>query len=93
MSPAKVTGVLSQTHPDTLTVFKDSYLVEFLDLPQGHLEADLHQGLLHHLKNFLVEFDRDFCFVGTENPLQVGGISRWTCCFSTVGSTAWWRLN
>ena len=68
-----MTGVLSQTHPDTLTVFKDSYLVEFLDLPQGHLEADLHQGLLHHLKNFLVEFDRDFCFVGSEYPLQVGG--------------------
>ena len=73
LSPAKVTAVLSQTHPDTLTVFKDSYLVEFLDLPQGHLEADLHQGLLHHLKNFLIELGRDFCFVGSEYPLQVGG--------------------
>ena len=73
LSPAKVTAVLSQTHPDTLTVFKDSYLVEFLDLPQGHLEADLHQGLLHYLKNFLIELGRDFCFVGSEYPLQVGG--------------------
>ena len=73
LSPAKVTAVLSQTHPDTLTVFKDSYLVEFLNLPQGHLEADLHQGLLHHLKNFLIELGRDFCFVGSEYPLQVGG--------------------
>ena len=73
LSPAKVTAVLSQTHPDTLTVFKDSYLVEFLDLPQGHLEADLHQSLLHHLKNFLIELGRDFCFAGSEYPLQVGG--------------------
>jgi len=54
-------------------VFKDSYLVEFLDLPQGHLEADLHQGLLQQLKHFLIELGRDFCFVGSEYPLQVGG--------------------
>ena len=73
LSPAKVTAVLSQTHPDALSVFKDSYLVEFLDLPQGHLEADLHQGLLPQLKNFLIELGRDFCFVGSEYPLQVGG--------------------
>jgi predicted nuclease of restriction endonuclease-like (RecB) superfamily len=73
LSPAKVTAVLSQTHPDALSVFKDSYLVEFLDLPQGHLEADLHQGLLQQLRNFLIELGRDFCFVGSEYPLQVGG--------------------
>ena len=73
LSPAKVTAVLSQTHPDALSVFKDSYLVEFLDLPQGHLEADMHQGLLPQLKNFLIELGRDFCFVGSEYPLQVGG--------------------
>ena len=73
LSPAKVTAVLSQTHPDALSVFKDSYLVEFLDLPQGHLEADLHQGLLLQLRNFLIELGRDFCFVGSEYPLQVGG--------------------
>ncbi len=73
LNPAKVTAVLSQTHPDALSVFKDSYLVEFLDLPQGHLEADLHQGLLQQLKHFLIELGRDFCFVGSEYPLQVGG--------------------
>ena len=73
LSPAKVTAVLSQTHPDALSVFKDSYLVEFLDLPHGHLEADLHQGLLQQLKNFLIELGHDFCFAGSEYPLQVGG--------------------
>ncbi|MBG6078061.1 putative nuclease of restriction endonuclease-like (RecB) superfamily [Polaromonas sp. CG_9.11] len=73
LSPAKVSAVLSQMHPDALSVFKDSYLVEFLDLPQGHLEADLHQGLLQQLKTFLIELGRDFCFVGSEYPLQVGG--------------------
>ena len=60
LSPAKVSAVLSQIHPDALSVFKDSYMVEFLDLPQGHAEADLHQGLLQRLKNFLIELGCDF---------------------------------
>jgi hypothetical protein len=60
-------------HPDALNVFKDSYLVEFLGLPDGHSESDLHQGLIERLKDFLLELGRDFCFVGSEFPLQVGG--------------------
>ena len=43
LSPAKVTAVLSQTHPDALSVFKDSYRVEFLHLPQDHRGAAVRQ--------------------------------------------------
>lgn len=73
LSPPKVSPLVTQIHPDALSIFKDSYLVEFLDLPHGHAEADLHQGLLQQLKQFLIELGRDFCFVGSEYPLQVGG--------------------
>jgi len=73
LNPLKVSPLVSQTHPEALSVFKDSYLVEFLDLPQDHAEADLHRGLLLRLKDFLIELGRDFCFVGSEYPLQVGG--------------------
>ena len=48
-------------------------MVEFLELPGGHGEADLHRGLMARLKEFLIELGRDFCFVGSEYPLQVGG--------------------
>ncbi|UQS12893.1 YhcG family protein [Pseudomonas sp. HS6] len=71
--PAKVSTVLKQTHPSALEIFRDSYMVEFLDLPGAHAETDLHQGLLSRLKEFLIELGRDFCFVGSEYPLQVGG--------------------
>ena len=47
-------------------------MVEFLGLPGGHDEADVHQGLLTRLKDFLSELGRDFCFVGSKYPLQVG---------------------
>ena len=60
-------------HPDAAAVFKDTYLVEFLDLPPGHSEADLQRGLVEQLKQFLIELGRDFCFVGSQYPIQVGG--------------------
>lgn len=71
-----------ESTPEALSVLKDSYLVELLDLQPGHLEADLHQGLLQQLKNFLIELGRDFCFVASEFSLQVGGrnCSTRRCC-------------
>ena len=72
LHPAKVSPAVRQMHPEAMDVFKDAYVVEFLGLPAGHDESDLHQGLLHRLKEFLIELGRDFCFVGSEFPLQVG---------------------
>ncbi len=73
LAPAKVSPAVRQMHPEAANIFKDSYLVEFLELPQHHLEADLHSGLLLRLKDFLIELGRDFCFVGSQYPVQVGG--------------------
>lgn len=73
VNPLKVSAALAQNRPAALDVFRDAYMVEFLSLPEAHVEADLHQGLLRQLKEFLIELGRDFCFVGSEYPLQVGG--------------------
>jgi predicted nuclease of restriction endonuclease-like (RecB) superfamily len=72
LGPPKVSPAVRQNHPDAATIFKDSYVVEFLDLPRDHSEGDLHRGLVGRLKNFLIELGRDFCFVGSEYQLQVG---------------------
>ncbi|WP_460408691.1 PDDEXK nuclease domain-containing protein [Pseudomonas amygdali] len=71
--PAKASAMLKETRPAALDVFRDAYMVEFLELPSGHAEADLHRGLLQRLRDFLIELGRDFCFVGSEYALQVGG--------------------
>ena len=73
LNPPKVSPLVTQTYPIGMNIFKDAYMVEFLGLPDGHTESDLHQGLVGQLKNFLIELGRDFCFVGSEYPLQVGG--------------------
>ena len=64
--------VVTQIYPEALSIFRDAYTVEFLGLPPVHPEADLHRGLLNKLKEFLIERGRDFCFVDSEFPLQVG---------------------
>ena len=73
LNPPKVSAALTQLHPDAETLFKDSYLVDFLDLPQVHSEADLQHALVANLKRFLIELGRDFAFVGEQYLLQVGG--------------------
>ncbi len=72
LSKPKLSPVMREIHPIAGEVFKDSYIVDFLQLPDSHSEADLHKGLVDHLKNFLMELGRDFCFVGSEYPIQVG---------------------
>lgn len=72
LAPAKLAPMVRELHSNAESIFKDSYLVDFLGLPPDHSEADLHQGLIRHLSHFLTELGRDFCFVGSEHPLQVG---------------------
>jgi predicted nuclease of restriction endonuclease-like (RecB) superfamily len=55
LNPVKVSPVVSQSHPVAVDVFRDAYVLEFLDLQECHTEADLHRGLLRQLQNFLVE--------------------------------------
>jgi predicted nuclease of restriction endonuclease-like (RecB) superfamily len=57
---------------DITGAFKDSYIFEFLNLPEPHNENDLQKALLAQLKNFILELGKDFLFVGEEFRVQVG---------------------
>lgn len=48
------------------------YMLEFLNLPEPYKEFDLKQAILKNMKQFLLEFGRDFIFMGEEYHLQVG---------------------
>ncbi len=73
LSPPSVSAAVRSLRPDATEQFKDAYTLEFLGLPSPHSEADLHGALLRNLGQFLAELGRDFCFVGSEYPVQVGG--------------------
>ena len=55
-----------------LRALRDSYVLEFLDLPEKHKEKDLRKAIVRNLKNFILEFGEDFAFVGEEYRVQVG---------------------
>ncbi len=53
--------------------FLDSYVMEFLDLPNEFHENDLRKALIRNMKDFILELGKDFTFVDEEYKVQVGG--------------------
>lgn len=68
----KLSTVLKELPQNVSGVFKDSYIVDFLDLPQNHKEKDLQNGLIGSLKEFILELGLGFAFIGQEYRVQVG---------------------
>jgi len=55
-----------------LASLRDNYVLEFLDIPHNHKERELRKAILANLKDFILEFGKDFSFVGEEYRIQVG---------------------
>ncbi len=72
LSEKKLSATVQELPQHVTGIFKDSYVFDFLQLPQSHLENDLQAALLTHLKEFILELGRGFSFVGQEYRLQVG---------------------
>jgi len=68
----KLSAVLSEFPLEIKGIFKDKYIFEFLNLPDGHEESDLRKLLIKHLKKFLLELGPDFTLIGEEYTIQVG---------------------
>jgi predicted nuclease of restriction endonuclease-like (RecB) superfamily len=69
---SKLSTVLRESSLDLTNTFKDSYVFEFLNLPEPHSESDLQRGLVRQMKDFILELGKDFLFIGEEYKLQVG---------------------
>ena len=66
---------LLETYPNSPTMFKDTYFVDFLNLPKKHSESKLKHGLIEHMKQFILELGKDFIFMDQEYRLNVGASS------------------
>lgn len=51
----------------------DTYVLEFLDLPEQFSERNLRKAIIENLKQFILEFGKDFTFIGEEYRVQVDG--------------------
>lgn len=59
-------------YPDAPIMFKDTIFVDFLGLPKKHSETKLKNGLIEHMKQFILELGKDFIFMDQEYRLNVG---------------------
>ncbi len=51
----------------------DTYVLEFLNLPEQYSERNFRKAIIQNLKQFILEFGKDFTFIGEEYRVQVGG--------------------
>ena len=52
-------------------VLKDPYVLEFLDLPDGHYESDLENAILEKIEEFILELGTGFSFVARQKRITI----------------------
>ena len=52
--------------------FLDTYVLEFLNLPERFSEHDFKKAIIKNLKNFILEIGKDFTYIGEEYRVSVG---------------------
>lgn len=52
--------------------FLDTYVLEFLDLPERFSEYDFKKAIISNLRRFILEIGKDFTFIGEEYRVSVG---------------------
>ncbi len=72
LSEEKLSPVVREIHPSANKAFKDSYVLDFLSLPKKFSEKNFRKSIILNLKDFILEFGKDFAFVGEEYRIQVG---------------------
>ena len=72
LANAQLPEPVRQLPQQVADVFRDSYVFEFLDLPERHDEADLQRALIRNLSKFLLETGRQFTVAGENVRVQVG---------------------
>ena len=84
----KMPNNFDQTLPDTrnalraISSFKDQYLLDFINVEELGVrdeedidERVLEQGIIQHIKSFILTFGRGFSFIGNQYRLEVEGES------------------
>jgi len=57
----------------TKGIFKDPYLLNFLELKDGYLENDLESAILRELESFILELGNGFTFVERQKRMIIDG--------------------
>ena len=68
----KLSAVLREIAPQAEQIFRDQYVIEFIGGKEYAHENSMKAALVKQMKNFVLEFGKDFLFIDEEYRLQVG---------------------
>ena len=71
-SKYNIPKALLERYPNAPVMFKDTLFIDFLNLPKKHSETKLRNGLIEHMKQFILELGKDFIFMDQEYRLNIG---------------------
>jgi len=72
LSKGNISPVAREIYPTLNEYVKDYYSLEFLKLKDNYSEHNFQRAILQNLKEFILEFGKDFLFIEEEYRLQVG---------------------
>jgi predicted nuclease of restriction endonuclease-like (RecB) superfamily len=64
-------GLREEDKMTTDLVFRDPYVLDFLELQDTYSEKDLEQAILNALEKFIMEFGKDFFFVARQKRIII----------------------
>lgn len=71
LSNENISPVAREIYPTINEYVRDNYLFEFLNLKGNYSEHNFKKAILDNLKEFILEFGKDFLFIDEEYKLQV----------------------
>lgn len=72
LSKENISPIAREIYPNINEHIKDYYSFEFLGLQDNYSEFKFKKAILINLKDFILEFGKDFLFIEEEYRLQVG---------------------
>lgn len=91
LSQNPIAPVIGEAKKATGNIFLDTYVLDFLDVPDTVSEYDLQKSIIRNVKNFILEIGKDFTFVGEEfSSLSVPHRTLFFC-YPPYGRRIWSR--
>lgn len=72
LSKENISPIAREIYPNINEHIRDFYSFEFLRLKDNYSEYSFKNAILSNLKDFILEFGKDFLFIEEEYKLQVG---------------------
>ncbi len=72
LSKKNISPIAREKYPNINKHIRDYYSLEFLGLANNYSEFTLKKSIIRNLKDFILEFGKDFLFIEEEYRLQIG---------------------